>query len=162
MRTSGVSGSVYDYIDMFLDNSGDPNTAAAVDQMENHAKHRKASQSNQPLPWGCISTARVAADSLPVHSQGQSQRWVGRQGSAPGWAGAGSSPQTLISLHPIVQSTRAVLLNIIPILLSASEGKNIKYSKRVKMVLKPAPVFVVWVTQKKEPCLTNSTYRCCF
>lgn len=32
VRTSSFSGSVYNYIDVFLDNTGDPNTAAAVNQ----------------------------------------------------------------------------------------------------------------------------------
>ena len=79
MRTSGFSGSMYNYIDIFLDNTGDPNAAAAADRTENHAKHRKASQSIHPLPWGCISTARVTAESLPARSQGRaSAGWAGR------------------------------------------------------------------------------------
>lgn len=53
MRTSAFSGAVYNYIDKFLDDAGDPNAAAAVDQTENPAEHREARLSAHPLPWGC-------------------------------------------------------------------------------------------------------------
>lgn len=53
MRTSAFSGAVYNYIDKFLDDAGDPNVAAAVDQTENPAEHREACLSARPLPWGC-------------------------------------------------------------------------------------------------------------
>lgn len=57
VRTSSFSGSVYNYIDVFLDNTGDPNTAAAVNQTETHEKHQEASQ---PIP--CPG----AASALPM------------------------------------------------------------------------------------------------
>lgn len=69
MRTSAFSGSVYNYIDKFLDNAGDPNTAAAVDQTENHTKHREAHQSSHPCP----GAAPVTADSLPMPSTEQAE-----------------------------------------------------------------------------------------
>lgn len=79
VRTSSFSVSVYNYIDVFLDNTGDPNTGAAVNQTETHEKHQKASQPAHPLPWGCISTAHVTADSPPAHSQATaSTRWAGK------------------------------------------------------------------------------------
>lgn len=41
VRTSSFSGSVYNYIDVFLDNTGDPNTAAAVNQTETHENNTR-------------------------------------------------------------------------------------------------------------------------
>lgn len=110
MRTSSFSGCVYNYIDVFLDNTGDPDTAAAVNQMETREKHQKASQAAHPLPWGCISTAHVTADSLPARSQGTaSTAWAGR-------AQPHFSAPTLVT---------AALLRGIPTLLYASEGNNV-------------------------------------
>lgn len=129
MRTSGFSGSVCNYIDMFLDNTGDPNTAAAVDQTENHAKHRKARQSIHPLPWGCISTARVAPDSPLPAPGGRASARRGRQGDGAGRARFLAVPglalpcrHGFLGTHPI----RAALLNVIPIFLSASRGNNVR------------------------------------
>lgn len=86
VRTSGFSGSVYNYIDMFLDSAGDPNTAAAVDQKENQGKHREASQVN-PSP------APGLHQHCPCLTPPASACLLPGAGAALGQAGLGSRPR---------------------------------------------------------------------